>query len=619
MTRKIMIILWSILCSVPLLAANPKSPADSLYREAILLEKSGNYELASSFMDSLYTQAPTNYSYYQKYRHLLSVQRNFDELKLLLEDRFRRFPHNLSLEMELGVLEYHVGRISRAKAHWQAVYKKGKRSFSSSYAIVAYNRIVEYKFLEDFPAVVAILREISNDPALLYRQYFMLTLRYMQWDKASDELLHVCDTHPEHLKYLDSDMFRVAHTSPFFEMSLKKLSQRNSAEAHITRSRLLFHQNKYDAAVNELLPLSAQVGLTEMKRLLLQMQKKDEHEYVIRCARYVSENSEVPGEKDRMLMVMAQSHETCFRSYEIPVSSAAMPYEGSFTCIPFPSIEDNDHAQQAMLLYDSLIVHSRKLGPDAAYHRGNFQLFILNNSDAAEKDCRIALEGKSIYKTDAIITLAQTAMYKGDWQAAKDIIISAPDNYSLSGSDEDKLLPWQFIADFLCGEQDSSIARVSQLTSLINENDPQYNDILNLLAYIMIMQADSNYTDMAVRLEREIRQNHLAQAAEICLQIPPNTQSRPVFLGRYLDLIRHLDLQKRETDFWNDYSSEVTQSIWGDFFIFRQAEFMEKNNAQIKKVIEKYEEVLLTYPVSPFCYPARDRIRLLKKEGYSHE
>lgn len=619
MTKRIAIILGIILCSVPLLAAGPKSPADSLYREAIQLEKSGNYEPATTLMDSLYRQFPSNYSYYQKYRHLLAVQRNFEELKLLVEDRSRRYPHNLSLEMELGVLDYHMGRNSRAKTHWQSVYKKGNRSFSSSYAIVAYNRIVEYKFLEDFPDVVAILRNISNDPGLLYRQYFMLTLRYMQWDKASDELLHVCDTHPEHLKYLNNDMFRVAHTSPFFDMSLEKLSHRNSAPAHITRSRLLFHQKKYAPAVNELLPLSAQDGLAEMNRLLKQMQKKDEHEYVIRCAEYISEKTDNITEKERMLMIMAESHEICFRSYQIPISAVAMPYESDFTRIPFPSIEDNNHASQALLLYDSLIVHSKKLGADAAYHRSNFQLFILNNSDEAEEDCHSALAGKSIYKTEAIITLAQSAMYKGDWQTAKTILLTAADRYSLSGSDEDKLLPWQFMANFLCGEQDSSIAHVTELTSLIKENDPQYNDVLNLLAYMMIMQADSSYTDMAVRLEREIRQNHLAQAAEICLQIPPDAQARPVFLGRYLDLIRHLDLQKKERDFWDAYARETTASLWGDFFIFRQAEFMEKNNAQIKKVIEKYEEILLTYPVSPLCYPARDRIRLLKKEGYSHE
>ena len=584
------------------------------YQQALEFERSGEYAKAESLFVNLYENDPDNYNYYNRYRNILLLQRKFSQLKPVMEKRSQDRSHDRYLKLELGMLYYALDEKNKARSLWDQVFKGLKRNVRNSYATAVYQDALEYRTGNEFHNITAMLRSITDDPALLINYNFALALRYRNWDPAVNEMLHILNTNPKELRHVRQSIFRYDPVSALYPKAIHALEktslyqginlladiyvhlgefekaydvyERNIEDFYVRNDMTIFAQNMFDQGRYELAAKTAE--------------KAEQHLAVENVAR------------TSMVLLSAQAQEAWFYEMNRQKEIVSYPYESEFLAIDFPSFdrETSKHIEIAYEIYDSLSTFSGKWGEKASMQHAEISYRVYQDFDAAIQEYSALASKRTIDdKAGLIAKLCKLMLAKGEYAKAVNFIQNAARDFGLMVHEEDALLPYELYTSVIAGEKDSIMERADKVLAMLPLDDPGYNDMLVFTAVVNTVIRDSLNYDAWLEAERYILMNNTASAIDIYKSLlEQNPQASQIFALRYLDCLNAQRDMEAEVEFWAHHYETLIKSDMNDYFILRYAGFMEKMQ-KFDIAYEIFEKYLLSYQESMYYENIREYVR----------
>ncbi len=242
-----LIVLFLVLAFASAPAAARANDPQEIYRQALELERNGEYGKAEALYESLFGSSPENYNYYTRYKLVLSRQRKFDILIPVMEERLKRRSDPYT-KMELGTVYYAAGKPGDAEAVWRSVMKGVRPEMQRSYANYVYRDMLEYGLGGRFYDAAILLREMTGLPDLLAQVAFENALRYQDWEHAAQEIRMILTRKPNDLRAVRQAYFSLAENSPFYPVMIAELRTIAAPEAQRFLSETLVHTAAYREA-----------------------------------------------------------------------------------------------------------------------------------------------------------------------------------------------------------------------------------------------------------------------------------------------------------------------------------------------------------------------------------
>ncbi|MFA6618965.1 MAG: hypothetical protein WCT23_07860 [Candidatus Neomarinimicrobiota bacterium] len=588
----------------------------NLYRLAGNFERKGEYAKAESLYVHLFDAEPGNYNYFSRYKSSLLFQQKYDDIKILLEERFNKNQRDIYTEIELSIVYYVLDEKRKAIKHWQHIFSGKNSRMHRSYANNLYSKVLEYRLGGSFYKIVDELRTITNKNNFLVNYNFSTAFRFRNWDQAIDEILHIIRNNPTDLKYVRQYLFLQDPESLLYEKALSKLSSVQEAEALILMSDINLHIENYKAALMNLSTMNENTLIqSALEKLAHTLIDEEAFDLSYAAAKRAFDYSKSTSTDMNMRFIMAESLKGKFEKNNRVHTLIPKPFVSTFTQLPILSFEASDIAliEDAYSFYDSLSYSRGKIAESSTLKLIDIEHIIYQDIDAALKRALTILPEISIENRVTLLgKIANLHMAKGDIERARDFIETAPETFSLMVHEEDRLLATLLHVSVLSSESDSLAEQSDLLLSLLEKDDPLYNDILNYMAFISVFSKDSINYENWQEAERELVQQDLAEAAGIYFaMLQSQTEAKFVIALRYLDCVQAMKDKEAERIFWDDYYEELQNIEMSDYFMLAYADFLEKSQKG-EKAAEIYEKFLLFHQESMYIQQVRSHLRKIK-------
>ncbi len=582
----------------------------NIYKKAFAFEKNGEYTKAESLYVDLYSTYPGNNTYFTRYKNMLILQKKFQELLPVLEQRVKEKTYDRYIKLELGVLYYALDDPDKARKIWSEIFKGQTGSMKNSYASAIYYDVIEYGIGSNLVLIVNDLRKMTGDPKLLVNYNFSTSLRYRNWDQAVDEILHILENDPKDLRFVRSGLFRFDPLSALYRRAINGLKDQESSEAKELLSDVYIHLGEYESAFMVLSEEGEDTLMYDgMFKFANRMFNQDQFQISYQASKWSEKHLKEDEKKRSMALLAARSEEQWFYKLIEEKSLIPRPYRSQFTDLRFKPFdrEEAKMIESTYRIYDSLAVFQDIIGDIARHRHADITYRIYQDFDEALSEYHDLISISRIRsKRQVISRISDLYIAKGEYQRAIEFLDAAPYDFNLMVHEEDQLLPQRFFASMIGGDKDSLTQKVKQVLAMLPLDDPQYNDILAFADMLNIVMKDSVHYDAWLEAEQYIMQNNTASASKIFEElVQKRSKGMKIYAIRYLDCLNSLNDAIKEEKFWVENYKAMLETDMGDYFMLRYADFLEKNQ-KFHISIEIFENYLLSYQESMYYERIRE-------------
>jgi len=178
--------------------------ADTKFRLAEGLERSGELERAAAIYRELYLQNPANVVYFENLDRVLVQLKRYDDAITMITGRLAGLPHDVSLLALLGSVYYQAGREQDAGDEWEKIIAIDPKN-AGLYRTVA-NVLIENRLLDKAAETYRRGRNAVGDQRLFTLELSQVLIATMDYGNATKELLSWLDLNPAQLAFVESRM-----------------------------------------------------------------------------------------------------------------------------------------------------------------------------------------------------------------------------------------------------------------------------------------------------------------------------------------------------------------------------------------------------------------------------
>lgn len=175
---------------------------DNKYRLAQLFEQEGQLEKAETIYRELSTSQPWNYSFLDGLNRILVRQKKYDESILLLENRIKETPADVSLFGLLGTTYYMMDNINKAYESWERGIKTNPNSYIV-YRVIA-NYVLESRLFEKALELLNRGKAFAEDPAIFSLDLANIYSVNMRFEEAAREFCNLISIKPDQVGIVKS-------------------------------------------------------------------------------------------------------------------------------------------------------------------------------------------------------------------------------------------------------------------------------------------------------------------------------------------------------------------------------------------------------------------------------
>ncbi|MEA1986766.1 MAG: hypothetical protein U9N76_04685 [Candidatus Marinimicrobia bacterium] len=592
------------------------------YEKAIKLEKENELKKAQDIYDELFNYQIKNFSYYRHLKNVLSKQKKYDDLIIVIEKWKTETKLNQNEKIELGALYFKQKNIDKAKHIWKLSLKKGRDKRQVADLIFRYS--LKYNLSNQLNEIVDFVRDVTDDKNILLIQNVEYFIARQKWNELILEIVFHLNNGGVEINKIKYQLYKIKNREKIFKILIPKLSDYKNdktigTDVRLLLSNLYLNIGQSEKAVNILItsPEISKKILSETRLLAQQLFDIHQYKYSIIANNYFLENSKDSKMISKTLLLIGKSYEMSYRQKTVLINLVHSPFENYFTNIEFKnySLKNNNQLQKAISIYDSISTNSQMLDlkSESFFQIGEIRYNIFNDFDNALDDYLKSLKNSKQNKKVATLNrIIDIYIAKGDKKSAIDFLEKAPMKYMLTVKEEDELMLKKLQIDYLFGNIDSLENDINISLSLINESHKLYNDLLNFRFMIKSLQATPTITTNFLLAERYIQQNKMVDARLLLEKIlAKNSEINPIVAIRYISVLRILSEVEMENKFWNNYKKKLLETKYGDYFSIKYAEYYEYYLNNKKKSENIYTDFLMNYSDSPYFNMVRLHLRKL--------
>jgi len=168
---------------------------DNKYRLAQLFEQEGQFEKAEMIYRELNTAQPWNYSFLDGLNRVLVRQKKYDESILLLENKIKDTPQDVSLYGLLGSTYYMMDSINKAFESWERGIKTNPNNYVV-YRVIA-NYALENRLFDKAIELLNRGKTFTEDPVIFSLDLANIYSINMRFEDAAKEYCNLVSIRPE--------------------------------------------------------------------------------------------------------------------------------------------------------------------------------------------------------------------------------------------------------------------------------------------------------------------------------------------------------------------------------------------------------------------------------------
>jgi len=177
------------------LIAQIDADLDNKFRLAQLFEQEGQLEKAETIFRELNAAQPWNYSFLDGLNRILVRQKKYDESILLLENRIKETPADVSLYGLLGTTYYMMDNINKAYESWERGIKTNPNTYIV-YRVLA-NYALENRLFEKALELLNRGKAFAEDPAIFSLDLANIYSVNMRFEEAAREYCTLVSIKPD--------------------------------------------------------------------------------------------------------------------------------------------------------------------------------------------------------------------------------------------------------------------------------------------------------------------------------------------------------------------------------------------------------------------------------------
>ncbi len=178
--------------------------AETRFRLAQGLERSGDLDRAESIYRDLYQREPSNPVYFDALQRVLVQLKQYDDAILLIRSRLAANPSDITTRGLLGSVLYRAGRETDALREWDGILATDPRNMNV-YRMLA-SIMIENRLLDRAADVYRKGRDVSGDKSMFSMELAQLLIATMDYTGATKELIQWLDRNPSQLGFVQNRM-----------------------------------------------------------------------------------------------------------------------------------------------------------------------------------------------------------------------------------------------------------------------------------------------------------------------------------------------------------------------------------------------------------------------------
>jgi len=317
---RIIMMRWVLLCCIMILLFVPKmgfvQDLEQGMNAAQVLQRMGRLEEASTLYEELIRSHPNNHVLFVRLKSLYLQMQAYERAMSLIQTRLLRFPDDVSLEIAAAQVHYKMGREKEALKQWQTILNQKSREIPI-YQLVA-NSMVQERLLDEAIDVYLTGRKRLGRADLFVFNLIPLYTARMNFEKATDELIHFLRSNPKNITAVESRLKRYPKTGRVIkdvEKRLKKAIAETPDQPGFRKllAGVYLNSDQYEKAFQTILNMEAQIDEQNQGQELFRFAQtvflKGEPQYAEKAYRHLLISSHrFPG-KDKIFFGLAQSYE----------------------------------------------------------------------------------------------------------------------------------------------------------------------------------------------------------------------------------------------------------------------------------------------------------------------
>lgn len=612
--------LWSLIILALLFTSSSISQIqqeESLIRLRLAqgFEQAGDWEKAVSIYESLLSNDPHNFVYFDGLRRSYTQLKEYDRAIELIRKRLILQPNDPVLLSTLGGLYFQKGEEATADSIWGDVINSNPSNINL-YRLVA-SQMMEYRLYETAIEIYQKARKATFQPQLFGEEIAVLYGALMQYGNAAREYVAILASNPEQLPYVQSRLSAFTHRPDGLKAMIEIVEQQTRLRPEHVPFRslyswLLMEAKEYDKALEEhrvidrltkangeeIFNFGQRAVQEKIYRLAARAFKEVVDQYPsnprLRYAKFgfvrASEELSIgspwisqpvtssPGKKPPVesqfsVTDLLTMYDTLAKDY--PHTDVASQSLFRIGVIKRQRFHDRDGALSAFEQVRSLpISGDMRIQASLQIAEIMTEKNMLGDAHKAYEDIRIRTQG-DLWE-QATFRIAELYYYQTKFDTALTILQSLTQHVNRNLAND-----------------------ALQLQYFIQENKSSAAKALNAFAETDLVEYQGKFSEALARFE-EIRKQH---------PTAPLLDDTMIRIG---DLLLKLQRPDDAIQSFQKVVREMRTSILRDKAQMRIAEIYEMIKNDTVRAIEAYEQILAKFPTSVYLEEARLRIRVLR-------
>lgn len=598
-----------LISSVAMTQNAPLLADQNLRRTAEALEQAGQYENAADYYSRAVRVNPKDIAAYHGAKRCFEQVQDFDQFEKLIFD-LQSKQRDLRYSVDLAWIEYQRGNTSKAQKMWKTIIEENSKRHET-YSLIGRIYVENQMYDEAIELYLDGRKNTKNDLAYM----FELTNIYKildEQDKLATEYVTYLAAFPQQLDFLSAELQRFVQTQENINPLLKALQKSLKSQddpnwiAHFFLMDIYTFQQDYENAL---------LHCAELERILANSPVREkirsyaEGKFLHECAQNALSNDAVDYAERAFTILIDEFPKSRY------VSSAKLGLARVYT-----SQQQYEKALEALQLFvdqNKRSAESRlallQMG-DIAY----FQLFDMARAEQAYN--RALREFPNVnFQIETLFRLADCAMARDDLDAAEGYLqrafkLSEP-NPMLNGA---ALMHLAWL-EFYRMHPTASLRYVEDFSNIVfptNQTNVFENDAIELSMLLQNNLYDSTGLAILGKASLFLKQREFDKAKELLetyLQENSNSQLKSELRLRLVDVYKKLyDFQPAVALLDSVYADST--SFYRDSALLSSAEIYEKELASPLLAQERYEKILIEFPMSIYLDTAHEKIRELESQ-----
>ncbi len=581
----------------------------NLRRTAEAFERAGQYQNAADYYSRAVLVNPKDVAAYLGARRTLDQLGTYDQLeKLLLQLQSKH--RDLRYSVDLAWIQYQLGHEDRAERAWNQIIEENSTR-QDTYSLIG-KIYVENQLYEDAVDLYLVGRQnIKNDRAFMYELAQIYHILNEQ-AKLANEYIHYIAAYPQQLDFLSRELQRFVQTQENVNPLIKTLEKSLKSEKtphwaiHLFLSDTYMMKQDYENALLHCVELERSLAASDMQKKIRAYAKG---KYLHEFANSALDADAIEHAENAFTILIKEFDDSRYvASAKIGLArvyKSQQQYEKALDALQLFVDQNKRSADTRLALM--------QMG-DIAY----YQLFDVGRAETAYT--RALKEYPNVnFRVETRLRLADCAIARNDLHAAESHLQRA-----LQISEADPALNAAALMhlarlEFYRTRPSTCMNYLDDLSNIVfpsNQTNDFDNDAIELTMLLQDNQYDSTGLAHLGQARLLIHQRQYQQAGELLnvyLLQNPNSPLRSELRLLLADVYRTLSKFEPAAVLLDSVYSDST-SFYRDAALLTAAELYENELSDPVLAQERYEKILIEFPMSIYLETARERLRKLENQ-----